>query len=315
MEAFVRAVELGGFSAAARELKLTPSTLSKLVTRLESGLKVRLLARTTRRLALTPEGELFLARCRRVLAELEDAESEVGRRRAQPRGALRLQIGVGFATHVVVPALPRFLAQWPEVQVELIVEDRDVDLVREGIDISVRPGPPRDPSLVARNLGEFERIVCASPAYIARRGMPRSPAELVDHDCITLARLAGRSQWPFVTPEGRQIMQINPRLSATNNDSVLQFALMGLGIVHLNDFIVGESLGSGRLVRVLADFHCPDRLPMHAQYPPDRHRLPRVALMLDFLAEAFAKPPWRGRPTASSARAAPSGRRARARRA
>src|SRR3954447_21860525 len=120
MEAFVRSVELGGFSAAARELKLSPSALSKLVSRLESALKVRLLNRTTRRLAPTPEGELFLARCRRILAELEDAEREVGRRRDQPRGKLRLHVGVGLATHLVVPALPKFLARYPEVEVELI---------------------------------------------------------------------------------------------------------------------------------------------------------------------------------------------------
>jgi DNA-binding transcriptional LysR family regulator len=290
MEAFVRSVELGGFSAAARELELTPSALSKLVSRLEAALRVRLLNRTTRKLVPTAEGELFLARCRRILAEMEDAETEVGRSREQPRGRLRLHVGVGFATHLVMPALPRFLKRYPEVQVELIVEDRNFDLVREGIDISVRPGPPGDASLVARKLGEFERVVCASPEYLARHGTPRSPDDLAQHSCITLT-LPGRAQWPFDTASGRRIVNVVPTLGANNNDCVLQLALMGLGIVHLNDFIVGEDIRRGKLVPILADYHCAEPISMHALYPHMRHRLPRVAAMLDFLADSFGRAP------------------------
>jgi DNA-binding transcriptional LysR family regulator len=286
MEAFVRAVELGGFSAAARQLKLTPSAISKLVTRLERNLRVRLLNRTTRRLLPTPEGELFLARCRRVLAELEDAETEVGRRRDRPRGKVRLHVGIGLATHRVVPALPRFLQRCPEVQVELIVEDRNVDLTREGIDISVRPGPPADTSVVARKLGDFERVLCASPQYLARHGTPRTPEELMQHSCIGLS-LPGRMQWPFQTAAGKRVLQIESALSANSNDCVLQLALMGRGIVHLNDFVVAEDLRRGKLVAILLEYHCADRVPMHALYPRDRHRLPRVAAMLDFLVESF----------------------------
>jgi DNA-binding transcriptional LysR family regulator len=286
MEAFVRSVERGGFSSAARELRVTPSTLSKLVTRLERALGARLLNRTTRKLTTTAEGELFLTRCRRILAEMEDAENEVGRSRERPRGKLRLHIGVGVATHCVAPALPRFTERYPEVQVELIIEDRDFDLVREGIDISVRPGPPGDPSLVAKKIGDFERIVCASRAYLSRHGTPRTPHDLARHRCISLT-LPGRSQWPFDTPAGRCTLQITPSLSTNNNDAALQLALMGIGIVHLNDFIVGEDLRRGRLVRVLPEYHCAERVPMHALYPRDRHRLPRVAATLDFLAESF----------------------------
>jgi DNA-binding transcriptional LysR family regulator len=295
MEAFVRSVELGSFSAAARELKLTPSALSKLVNRLEAALRVRLLSRTTRKLIPTAEGELFLARCRRIIAEMEDAETEVGRSREQPRGRLRLHVGVGFATHLVMPALPRFLKRYPEVQVELIVEDRNFDLVRDGIDISVRPGPPGYGSLVARKLGEFQRVVCASPDYLARHGTPRSPDDLAQHRCITLT-LPGRAEWPFDTASGRRVVNVVPSLGANNNDSVLQLALLGLGIVHLNDFIVAEDIRRGRLVPILADCHCADPIAMHALYPQMRHRLPRVAAMLDFLAETFARTPPRGRP-------------------
>src|SRR5882672_3048091 len=186
MEAFVRSIELGGFSAAARELKLTPSALSKLVSRLEGTLKVRLLNCTTRKLTPTAEGELFLARCRRILAELDDAETEVGRSRERPRGRLRMNVGVGFGTHQLVPALPRFCERYPEVELELAVEDRVIDLHKEGVDIAVRAGAPSDLSLVAREICEVERVVCASPAYLARHGAPRSPEELRKHNCITL---------------------------------------------------------------------------------------------------------------------------------
>ncbi|MEA3192591.1 MAG: hypothetical protein QOD26_924 [Betaproteobacteria bacterium] len=288
MEAYVRAVELGSFSAAARELKIAPSALSKLVGRLERALGARLLNRTTRRLGPTAEGELFLARCRRILAEMEDAETEVGRSRERPRGRLRLHVGVGFATHQLVPALPRFRARYPEVQVELLVEDRDFDLLREGIDISVRPGAPRDQGVVARRLGEFERVVCASPSYVARYGAPQSPDDLARHSCISLT-LPGRAQWPFETPSGKRLVAITPSLSANNNDCVLQLALMGAGIVHLNDFIVARSLHEGRLVRLLESWQSAERVPMHALYLHDRLRLPRVAAMLEFLAGTFRK--------------------------
>src|SRR6185369_10285517 len=186
MESFVRSVELGGFSAAARELKVTPSALSKLVSRLEGSLKVRLLSRTTRKLTLTPEGELFLARCRRILAEMEDAENEVARTRERPRGRLRMHVGVGFGTHQLVPAMPRFVERFPEVEVELLVEDRRVDLMKDGADLAVRPSTVADPALVGRKICEFERLVCASPKYLARHGAPQSPEDLARHQCILL---------------------------------------------------------------------------------------------------------------------------------
>jgi DNA-binding transcriptional LysR family regulator len=293
MQAFVRSVELGGFSAAARELKLTPSALSKLVTRLEAALRVRLLNRTTRRLTPTAEGELFLARCRRILAEMEDAESEVGRSRERPRGRLRMNVGVGFASHVFVPALPRFFARYPEVELELAVEDRVIDVQKENVDICVRAGPPADISVVARKIFEVERVVCAAPEYLRRRGVPRTPEDLPRHSCIVVAGTFSRSQWAFETPSGRCLVEIGGGITANNADCVLQMVRMGLGIVRLNEFIVGEDLRQGRLVRVLPQFHCADPVPFHALYPHQRHRLPRVGAMLEFLVESFGHAPWR----------------------
>jgi DNA-binding transcriptional LysR family regulator len=305
MEAFVRSVERGSFSAAARELKLTPSALSKLVTRLERSLQVRLITRTTRKLELTPEGELFLARCRRILAEMEDAETEIGRARERPRGRLRMHVNVGFAVHQVVPAIPRFVKRYPDVQIELVVEDRQVDVVREGIDISVRPGAQTDPAMVARKICDYERIVCASPEYLSKHGRPSSPEDLARHHCITVSSVPGRSNWAFQKPAGRMDVEVPPGTSANNADCVLRFALMGIGIVRLNEFIVAAAMREGRLVQVLPDYHYPEALSMVALYPQERHRLPRVAAMLDFLVHSFAAAPWRnaaGPPTGKASR-------------
>lgn len=302
MEAFVRAVELGGFSAAAREMKLTPSALSKLVTRLERGLRVRLLNRTTRKLTTTPEGELFLARCRRILAEMEDAETEVGRSRERPRGKLRVSVGIGFGVYQLVPALPHFLERYPEIQVELGVEDRVVDALREGLDIVIRPGPAGDSSLIARTVCEFERVVCASPRYLSRHGRPRSPEELLKHNCITIASRPPFARWSFDTSAGRKVLEVTGGVTVNNAECILQLALAGLGIVRLNEFIVSEDLRKGHLVRVLPEFHCTELVPMLAMYPQMRHRLPRVAVMLDFLVESFTHAPWRTPRKASAQR-------------
>jgi DNA-binding transcriptional LysR family regulator len=293
MEAFVRSVELGSFSAAARELKLTPSALSKLVTRLERALKVRLVARTTRRITPTPEGELFVARCRRILAEMEDAEMEVSRSRERPRGLLRMHLGVGVAMHLVVEAMPRFLERNPEVQIDLLIEDRRADIARENIDISVRPWQPETTSLVVRKIFEFERMLVASPAYLKRHGRPRTPEELARHRCMGVSSIPAHTQWLFKMPDGNRALEVLPGAAANNADCIYQFALAGMGIARINEFIAAKALRDGRLVQVLADYHCDEHLSMLAIYPQERHRLPRVAAMLDFLMQSFASRPWR----------------------
>jgi DNA-binding transcriptional LysR family regulator len=304
MEAFVRSIELGSFSAAARELKLSPSALSKLVTRLERGLKVRLLARTTRRLTPTPEGELFVGRCRRILAEMEDAEMEVGRARERPRGRLRMHVGVGMAMHLVLPVLPRFLEMHPEVQIDLIVEDRQVDIVRENLDMSVRPWTPESTSLVVRKLFEFERWLCASPAYLRRHGKPRSPDDLARHRCMAVSSIPNNDKWSFRTAAGRRVVDVTLGASMNNADAVYRLALAGVGIGRLNEFIIAEALRDGRLVQVLADQHWAEHLSMLAIYPQERHRLPRVAAMLEFLTKSFAARPWREALPANTRKAA-----------
>lgn len=293
MTAFVRAVELGGFSLAARDLGLTPSAISKLVTRLEERLGVRLLNRTTRRLALTPEGEAYFQRSQRILAEIAEAEDEVARFRAQPKGLLRVNVGTAFGMHQLAPALPEFLSRYPEVQVELTITDRIVDLIEEGADLGIRLGTLGDSSLVARRICELERVVCASPEYLRKHGTPANAQDLLKHNCLSVAYAPNLRRWPFETRDGLTHVEVSGNVSANNADTLLQLALLGVGIIRLSDVIVGEAIASGRLVPLLADIHHAEPLPLHAVYPQGRHRSPKVAAMIDYLIERFAKAPWR----------------------
>jgi len=286
MVAFVRAVERGGFSAAARDLGLTPSAVSKLVTRLEDRLGVRLLNRTTRRLALTAEGEVFFHRSQRILADIVEAEEEVGRSRAQPRGLLKVNVGTAFGMHQLVPALPDFLARHPDIQVELTITDRVVDLIEEGADLGIRLGTLPDSSLVARRITDVERVICAAPAYLKRHGIPRKPADLRGHNCLNMANAPLR-RWPFEGRDGVEAVEVSGNLSATSADALLGLALRGLGVIRLSDVIVGEAIREGRLVRLLDDVHHREAVPLHAVYPQGRHRSTRLSAMVDFLVERF----------------------------
>ena len=296
MTAFVRTVERGGFSLAARELGLTPSAVSKLVTRLEDRLGVRLLNRTTRKLALTPEGEAYFHRSQRIIADIVEAENEVARFRAKPRGVLRINVGTAFGMHQLSPALPAFLARYPEMQVELTITDRVVDLLDEGADLGIRLGSLVDSSLVARRICDLERVICASPAYLKRHGTPRHPEELLRHNCLSVAYAPNLRRWPFMTAEGVRAIEVAGNVSANNADTLLQLACMGVGIIRLSDAIVGAAIGDGRLAPLLEDVHHREPLPLHAVYPHGRHRSPRVAAMVDFLVERFADAPWRNEP-------------------
>jgi len=295
MTAFVRAVERGGFSSAARELGLTPSAISKLVTRMEDRLGVRLLNRTTRRLALTPEGEAFFHRAQRILADIEEAENEVARFRERPSGRLRISVGTAFGGYQFVPALPEFLARYPEIEVELTMTDRIVDLMEEGADVGIRTGELLDSSLVARRICDMERVICASPAYLRKHGTPRKPADLAGHNCLVLAASPQFHLWPFDTPDGVRNVEVKGNVTASNAETLVQLAIMGLGLIRLADVIVGDAIAKGLLKPVLADVHHVEPLPLHAVFPHGRHRSPRVAALVDFLVEKFADSPWRVR--------------------
>lgn len=292
MRAFVRVVEHQSFSAAAATLGLTPSAVSKLVSRLEERLGVRLLHRTTRRLALTSEGDVYFARARQILADIEEVEAEVARSRGAPRGRLHINTSNGFGVHQLAPALPDFLMRYPDIEVELSITDRMVDLVADHADMTIRAGRIAEVSLTARKIADFERMICAAPSYLARNGMPRTPADLAKHVCIVMA-YQKPSQWVFRTRDGTDNVEIPPRVVTDNGDAALRLALEGAGIVRLADVIVGDPIRRGALVPLLTEFHHAERLPLVALYLAGRHRLPKVRVFLDFLIERFGHAPWR----------------------
>src|SRR5664279_6247165 len=201
LRVFVRVLDRGSFSAAANDLGLTPSAISKLISRLEDRLGARLLERSTRRLALTAEGETYIARARKIVAGIEEAEAEVARVRGAPRGRLRINAGTAFGLHQLAPALADFLARYPEIDVELSITDRLVDLIEEQSDIAVRSGHIPQGPFIQRKIADLQRVICASPAYLKRRGTPRVAADLKKHDCIIVAGL-GLDRWPFNTAGG-----------------------------------------------------------------------------------------------------------------
>jgi DNA-binding transcriptional LysR family regulator len=292
LRVFVRVIDRGNFSIAANDLGITPSAVSKLVSRLEDRLGVRLLERSTRRLALTPEGETFLARARRIVTDIEEAEAEVARVRGAPRGKLRINAGTAFGLHQLTPALADFLARYPEIDIDLSITDRLVDLIDEQSDIAVRSGHIPEGPFVQRKLADLRRVICAAPAYLARRGTPQAAADLRGHDCVVVAG-PGLNRWPFKTRSGIDVVEVRPRVTTDDAEAALRLAIEGAGIVRLSDVIVGASLRSGELVALLTDIHHVEPFPLSAIYPSGRHRLPRVAVFLDFLQERFGHAPWR----------------------
>ncbi len=292
MAAFVRVVDAKGFSAAAPALGLTPSAVSKLVTRLEARLGVRLLQRTTRAIHLTEEGEAFYEQARRIVGEIAALESRIADGRGTPRGVLRVTTSLALATHQLAPVLSEFLARYPLVQVALLPTDRVVDMVEEGIDVAIRIGRLPDTSFMARRIGEDKRVICAAPEYLARHGTPRRPEELLRHDCIVARERAYLNRWAFrIDGEIREI-EVAGRLAVDEGDAQLQLALQGIGIVRLTRLTVAQAVRAGRLVSLLPDFSAEQPLPISAVYPHRRHLPPRVPAFVDFLIEKFTPPPW-----------------------
>lgn len=298
MAVYVRVVEDGGFSAAARSLSLTPSAVSKLIGRLEARLGVRLMHRTTRSLSLTHEGVAFYQRAARILRDIEEAEESVSGVAGIPRGPLRVNAAVAFATYQLVPLLPQFVDHYPEVRLELSVTDRVVDLVEEGVDVAVRIGARTDSSLVSRRLAEDHRVICAAPAYLQRRGIPQQPADLLHHECLAwIGNQGGLNDWPFHGVDGPYALPAHGRLEVNNGETLYEMTVAGLGIGRIAEFRVAEDIRSGRLVPLLQEHHREEPLPIHAVYPHRRHLLPRVRVFVDFLLGHFTPvPPWRRGP-------------------
>jgi DNA-binding transcriptional LysR family regulator len=283
MEVFARVVELGGFTPAANAFGLTPSAVSKLISRLEARLGARLLNRSTRRLQLTPEGRAFYDRALQVLADLDEAEREAAGG-AEPRGHLRVNCNVPFGMRFVVPFMAEFLDAYPEVTLDLVLSDTVVDLMEERADIAVRVGPLRDSALVARKLGTSRMVVVASPDYLDRHGVPASTADLATHRGIgwTFRRTIGL--WPFI--EGGQTLGATPPLvaRASDGDVARLLALSGAGLARLALFHIGPDIKAGRLMPVLEALNPGDQEDIHAVYLGQPGPLPaRVRAFIDFL--------------------------------
>ena len=293
MAVFVAVAEHGSLTHAARGLGLSPSAVSKLISRLEDRLGVRLLQRTTRRVTLTAEGRLFNERAREILEELDAVEELVGSGRLRPRGMLRVSLSHGFGMSQIVPLVPAFGERYPDIELQLAFADRRLDLVAEGIDLAIRLGPIRDEALIARRLGDHGRIVCAAPAYLARHGAPATPADLVRHNCVLFDQPDYLNQWPFRTADATvERVRIRGNFRSDNGDALIELLLAGLGIANAADFVALPLIAAGRLVPLLADYAVDERTPIHAVYPQRRHVPAKVRVFIDFLATALRRPPW-----------------------
>ncbi len=285
MQAMVRVAELGSFARAAEDLRLTPSALSKLVSRVEDRLGVRLINRTTRRLALTVEGALYVQRAREVLDLIEATDIEVSAARVQPKGLLRVNAGAGLGRQLLPPAIAGFLAAYPDIQVDLSLTDRLVDPVAEQIDVVIRGSAGPAEGLVSHKLASARRVMCASPAYLARHGEPKTIADLEGHNCLALTTQSALSTWPL--RDGKRVVQFKPRgtLSGDNIALLADMAMLDVGILRLADVVIGPALRDGRLVEIMRDLNAADELGIWALMPRGRFRLPRVKVFVDYLED------------------------------
>ncbi|MFA5120495.1 LysR family transcriptional regulator [Zavarzinia sp.] len=285
MDVFVRVVEQGGFSAAARVSHMTPSAVSKLVARLEARLGVRLVNRSTRAFRLTAEGSAFYERATRILADIEDAERSAGAGE-RPVGRIRLNTSASYVTHVLAPILPEFLVRHPGITIDLVQTDAVVDLLAERTDVAVRAGPLKSSSLIARKLGDAAMVIVAAPAYLARAGVPATAADLARHDCLGFGYVRSVEGWPL--RQGDETTAVPPagRVQASDGEALRQLALGGSGLARLAVFTVRADIAAGRLVPVLEHLNPGDRETFHAIHIGQGGPLPsRVRALLDFLAE------------------------------
>lgn len=284
MEVFVCVVERGGFSAAARACRMTPSAVSKLITRLETRLGARLVNRSTRAFQLTPEGCVFYERAMRILADIADAERGAGTGE-EPVGRIRLNTSASYATHILAPILPEFLAQFPGVSLDLIQTDTVVDLLAERTDVAVRAGPLKSSSLVARKLGDSAMLIVAAPAYLDQLGEPKTFEDLEGHNRLGFGYVRSGDGWPLMRNGETVVVPTVGRIQASDGEALRRLALSGVGLVRAPNFTVREDIASGRLVPVLEEFNPGDRESFHAIHIGQGGPLPsRVRALLDFLA-------------------------------
>jgi DNA-binding transcriptional LysR family regulator len=281
MATFTRIVDGGSLTAAAEALRTSLPSVVRTLAALEAELDVRLLNRTTRRIALTDEGREYYERCKRVLSEIDDAEAALSARRVAPKGRLRLTAPVMFGRLHVAPTTTEFIVEFPAVRVDLLLLDRTVDLVEEGIDVGVRIGALPDSSLVAIPVGNTSRVVCASPAYLKRFGVPKSPSDLASHRCLNFGGLSPGYEWNFGKGAAAVRVTVNPVFASNQIDAPLDACVHGVGVGQFLCYQVQAMLDSGQLKRVLGESE-PAPLPIHVVYPHARLLSSNVRAFVDW---------------------------------
>lgn len=286
MQVFVKAVELGSFSAAGQSLEMSSQLVGKHVQTLERHLGVCLLNRTTRRQHLTDIGATFYDRAKLILAEVEAAEGLAAETRVTPTGRLRINAPVTFGIHALSPKLPEYLGRYPEVSIELSISNRQVDVIDEGFDLVFRVGKLTDSGLVARPLAPYRLVLCAAPSYIAAHSAILTPKDLSGHECLGFKHPELAKEWTFDGPEGRVTVPVFGRLLVDSGEALMSAALCGMGVLLQPEELVGPYLASGQLDALLPEYLVPTR-PMHILYAPDRRMTPKLRSFIDFSIENF----------------------------
>lgn len=289
---FVQVVQSGSFTAAAKRLSLSKSVVSKYVTRLEKRLGARLLNRTTRRLSVTEAGQAFYERSRQGLLEIEEAEAEVSRLQGEPRGTLRVNAPMSFGVLHIAPAIPEFLRRYPELSVDMHLDDRRVDVVEEGFDVSVRISDLPDSSLIARRVGPCRHAIVASPEYLKRHGTPRTPTELRDHNVITYQYQESALEWHFQAAAETPIsVPVSGSIQMNSSLAVREVVLNGAGITRTPTFAVGRDLQDGKLQAVLTNYEILE-VSIYVVFPQRQLLAPKVRAFVDFMSEHISDEPY-----------------------
>ncbi|MEN8207229.1 MAG: LysR family transcriptional regulator [Pseudomonadota bacterium] len=286
MVIFFHVVETQSFSGAARQLGIARSAVSRHISLLEKSIGVRLLNRTTRRLNLTEAGETYFQSCARIVAEADAATRRITQLQDEPRGTLKVAAPISLGNQFVTPLVREFMQRYTTLNVELLLDDEVIDMVKEGIDVSIRVGWLHDSNLIARKLGDWPRFLCASPGYIERHGKPESPAQLVDHEWIIFTRLPTPYHWTFKKNKREERIQIKGRLKTNNADAIRLSLLAGAGITAQASFLIRDDIKAGRLVQLLPNYDC-GSVGMYAVYQDRRYQQAKVRLFIDFINSEF----------------------------
>ena len=291
IRAFTKVVQHSSFAAAARDLRLSRSAVSKHVIELEQELGVQLLSRTTRSVTATENGQAYYERCLAILSDLEEADLSATRLQAEVHGLLRINAPMSFGTLHLARAVADFMEKYPDLRIQLLLSDQQVDPVQEGFDVTLRIADLPSSSMIARRIAPARRAICASPSYLARHGTPKHPDDLRGHACLTYGHLATGNQWKLTGPDGDHWIAI-PWTLCTNNAEVLRdAAVQGRGIALLPTFIAGADFQQGRLATILPGYQAP-KISIYAIYPETRHLSLKVRVFIDFLVERFGGRPY-----------------------